>query len=484
MKLVKQILFRARLAESSPAITFSGGTASFGTLARMVEAAANAIDTLSLPAGRPVMIDIRNPVQHTAIILALALLGLPSASIGSTFSVEAGGVLPGLLLVDRPDVTLEGIATQRVDDRWFMHDPARPVDYRRLLDMESFSSPDDIVRYAYSSGTTGRPKCVAFTAAVLELRVANAMLTVIQGGSGAGLHMMGFSTIAGMMALLAALPIGIMICFASSNLEALQMTRLFHVTMMVLAVVQLKGFLAALGDDPPPRSLQMVVVAGARVPLGLLRETRARLCSNVISQYGSTEMGIMTASSPAALERLEGSVGYRLPWVELQAVDAEGRAVAAGSDGILRARSPEMAFYAADGGDPVEIIRDGWFYPGDVGRIYEDGLVVVTGRTSEVINRGGVIVAPEIIEEVLRLDSLVRDVAVVGVPVNGIEEIWAAVVSDDAFDAQAIAQRAHSRLNEKVPDRILRVDAIPRNENGKVTRNVLRDTLLARVRAV
>jgi len=78
---------------------------------------------------------------------------------------------------------------------------------------------------------------------------------------------------------------------------------------------------------------------------------------------------------------------------------------------------------------------------------------VVTGRTNEVINRGGVIVAPEIIEEVLRLDPLVRDVAVVGVPINGIEEIWAAVVSDDAFDAQAIAQRAHPKLNEKVPDR-------------------------------
>jgi len=96
--------------------------------------------------------------------------------------------------------------------------------------------------------------------------------------------MLGFSTIAGMMALLATLPIGIMLCFASSNLEALQMTRLFNVTMMVLAVVQLKGFLAALGDEPPPRSLQMLAVAGARVPLGLLRQPLARPCSNVVSQ--------------------------------------------------------------------------------------------------------------------------------------------------------------------------------------------------------
>ena len=483
MKLVKQILFQARLAESAPAITFSGGTVSYGTLARMVEAAVNALESLGLPRGTPVIIDIRNPLQHSAVILALALLGLPSASVGSSFSVESGGVLPGLFLVDRPDVTIPGVATQLIDERWFLHDPARRVDYRRLIDMQGFQSPGDIVRYVYSSGTTGRPKCIALTEAVMDLRINNVMLGILRGERGPSLGMMGFSTIAGIMNLLTTLPYGRMICFASGNLEGLQMARLFNITTIALAVVQLKGFLASMGDEPPPPSLRMVIAVGARMPLTLLRETRARLCSNVVTQYGSTEMGLMTVSSPASLERHEGSVGYRLPWVELQAVDVGGREVAAGSDGILRARSPEMAFYAADGGDPLEIIRDGWFYPGDVGRIYKDGLVVVTGRTNEVINRGGVIVAPEIIEEVLRLDPLVRDVAVVGVPVNGIEEIWAAVVSDDAFDGQAIAQRAHPKLNEKVPDRILRVEAIPRNENGKVTRNALRDALLSRVRA-
>jgi long-chain acyl-CoA synthetase len=157
--------------------------------------------------------------------------------------------------------------------------------------------------------------------------------------------------------------------------------------------------------------------------------------------------------------------------------------VPAGEDGIIRARSPEMASYASDAGDTIEMFRDGWFYPGDIGRIYADGLVVITGRTNEVINRGGVIVAPEIIEEVLRLDPVVKDVAVVGVPMaSGIEEIWAAVVTDDPIDANAIGLRAHDKLNEKTPDRILRIDAIPRNENGKVTRNALRDQLVAKVR--
>jgi acyl-CoA synthetase (AMP-forming)/AMP-acid ligase II len=72
-------------------------------------------------------------------------------------------------------------------------------------------------------------------------------------------------------------------------------------------------------------------------------------------------------------------------------------------------------------------------------------------------------------------------VAVIGVPVNGIEEIWACIVSDGPLDVDAVAQRAYVLLNEKTPSRLLRIDAVPRNENGKVLRASLREQVLARV---
>jgi len=482
MKLVKQIFSHARLHESSPAIAHPGGVATYGTLARMVEAAVVVIEALALPNGTPVMLDVRNPVQHTALMLALALLGMPSASVSAAFSVERAGVLPGLFLTDR-DVTLAGVREVKVDDRWFAHDPAVAVDYPRLAQLPGFPSADDVVRYVYSSGTTGYPKCVALTQGVLELRIFHTMMTTLVGNGTAGLNMLGFSTIAGIMAPLLTLPSGMLLCFANGNAEALAMVRLFNVSMLSLAVVQLDGMLRLLVDQPPPPSLRLVAVGGSRLPVRLLNEARARLCPNIVMGYGSTEAGGMTNGTAAVIERNEGSAGYVRPWVELEAVDANGAVVPPGADGILRVRSPEMASYASDAGDPVEMIRDGWFYPGDVGRIHADGLVVIVGRTTEVINRGGVIVAPELVEEVLRRDPVVRDVAVVGVPVNGIEEIWAAVVSDDVFDAQAMGERAYALLNEKTPNRILRIDAVPRNENGKVLRSALRDTLLSRVTA-
>ncbi len=483
MKLVKQIIFQARLNEAQPAIAFAGTVATYGMMAKSIEAAVNALEVLALPKGSMVMLDQRNPLQHMSLMLALALLGLPSASVGSTFAIEKAGVMPKLFLTDREGVTLPGVEVRVTDDRWFAYDATAPVDYARLLSLPGFASPDDVVRYVYSSGTTGYPKCVALSERCLDIRVANTIMTTVQSPGGAALNMLGFSTIAGIMAPLIAFPLGMLLCFTYNPAEALQMARTFNISAMSLAVIQLQGFLKLLASQPPPPSLRLLAIAGSKLPLRLLHEARARLCNHIVFGYGSTEMGSMTGGSGVSLELHEGSAGYIRPWVEMQAVDANGNEVPAGEDGIIRARSPEMASYASDAGDTIEMFRDGWFYPGDIGRIYADGLVVITGRTNEVINRGGVIVAPEIIEEVLRLDPVVKDVAVVGVPMaSGIEEIWAAVVTDDPIDANAIGLRAHDKLNEKTPDRILRIDAIPRNENGKVTRNALRDQLVAKVR--
>jgi acyl-coenzyme A synthetase/AMP-(fatty) acid ligase len=195
-------------------------------------------------------------------------------------------------------------------------------------------------------------------------------MTTVTTKGGAVLNMLGFSTIAGIMAPLIALPMGMMLCFPSSIPDALQMVRVFNISALVLAVVQLRGLIDALTGLPPPSSLQLVAVSGARLPLPLLREARQRLCNNIHLGYGSTEMGSMTAGNGATLERHEGSAGYVRPWVEMEAVDADGRTVPPGSGGILRARSHEIAFYADDAGDPIETMRDGWFYPGDVGRIF------------------------------------------------------------------------------------------------------------------
>lgn len=133
------------------------------------------------------------------------------------------------------------------------------------------------------------------------------------------------------------------------------------------------------------------------------------------------------------------------------------------------------------GADTDAMFRDGWFYPGDVGRLHEDGLLTITGRVSEIINRGGVIVAPDMVEEVLRSIPGIADVAVFGAPdADGIEKICAAVVSEQWVDAAAIRTAAAVRLPDRSPDVVFQVEAIPRNAMGKVQRKDLRQEFIDR----
>src|SRR5690349_15559837 len=104
MKLVKTIVFQARTRHADPAIAFPGGVATYGGLIKSIDAAIESLRAFDLPAGSPVMLDIRNPIHHTAAIFALALMGLPSASVGTAFVAEKAGMLPALFLTDRDDV--------------------------------------------------------------------------------------------------------------------------------------------------------------------------------------------------------------------------------------------------------------------------------------------------------------------------------------------------------------------------------------------
>lgn len=399
MDLAKLVVYSARRYEAEPAIAFAGGVVTYKALMGATAAAVQVIETLRLPARSVVVLDIRNPVFHSALIYALALCGHLSASVGNAAGLERTGPPPALVLTDREDLKPPpGLPVRRIDGRWFAHDESRPVDYEALLAKPGFPDRDQVFRLIYSSGTTGRPKCVGLSNRVLEVRISHAALQApYRSGTGA----------------------------------------------------------------------------------------RAKLCNHVITVYGSTEMGRATNAEPGDLERHEGAVGTPMPFVSLQVVDEGGAVLPAGQAGEIRVKTEELAVYVDEAGQPVPMTdEDGWFHTGDVGHFEANGQLVLTGRTTEIINRGGVVVAPEAIEEVLRAYPGVEDVAVVGVPgVNGVDEIWAAVVPSGSLDAQGLLNMARQRLMERAPDRVFQLGRLPRAESGKMQRNAVRDELIGRAKA-
>jgi len=482
MDFAKLVMFQARSRINEPAVAFAGGVATYGVLASAVESATAKLVATGLKQGDLVTIDVRNPLQHVALILALGLSGIVSASVQTSFNVEMSGLKPDAILVDQFAKQPPGLRLIAVDDSWFLADAERGPDFVKLLALPGFPDEDAVARVVFSSGTTGVPKSTGFTGRNMELRLAHASFTY--GGGAVGgirvLCMMGFSTFGGYLAMIGALASGGMACFAQQPPDVLHVVRMFGVDLLILAVVQLQAVLAALGDGRPPPSLKTVTAGGSRIPAALLKDAQARLCSNIIFGYGSTEAGSMAHAPASMLMQIDGAAGFAYPWVTLEAVDEEGRPAAPGETGIFRVKTSEQAHYVVDHPDNALLFRDGWFYPGDVGTIGADGLITVTGRSAEVINRGGSIVAPDLVERVLAMHPSVKEAVVFGLPTKtGIDEIYAAVVAPDRFNEAELLHFCRERLADKAPGKIRRLDAIPRTDSGKPKRRMVREQIMA-----
>ena len=193
----------------------------------------------------------------------------------------------------------------------------------------------------------------------------------------------------------------------------------------------------------------------------------------------------MVATAPThAMAEIAGAVGYVTPGITVEIVDQSGRALPAGQEGIVRIDSP----YGPRGylGDPAEsatAFRDGWFHPGDIGHLREDGLLIIGGRETSVINLGGDKLKPELVEEVVASFPGIDQAAVLGLTDElGIEQLWSLVVSRSQWDEQALRAHCRQRLPTAfVPARFIMVESLPRNAMGKIERPRLPEIVKAEI---
>jgi acyl-CoA synthetase (AMP-forming)/AMP-acid ligase II len=196
-----------------------------------------------------------------------------------------------------------------------------------------------------------------------------------------------------------------------------------------------------------------------------------RFGTAILNGYGQTELGGEVVGWSAADWKQFGAT--KLGAVGRPHAGIEVRVAASGE---LEIRSP-AALPRDDAALAGRVTDDGWLRTGDLGRVDDEGFVWVDGRVSSMINRGGLKVFPDEVEETLRAFPGVHDVAVAGVPDERLGEVpWAFVVADDeaAIDDDALRAFAHERMAPyKVPAGVTIVATLPRNEIGKLLRQEL-----------
>lgn len=471
MNIIDAILYQCRINPALPAICAPGtalNVVSYGRLERFIMSVAGRAAKLGLTSGTSTAILCDDPVLHSALLLGLTHAGIATVSLRSA-QLPAGVVIQAVIS-DRDAVFPMGPTVLRADQAW-LTDTAPAQRTTRL-------HPDALCRLILTSGTTGNAKCVALTHDRIWQRLAlhNFALGNTLPSCTRIFSDLGISTSLGFLFLIHALMRGGMLVWRGTDAsQTMQAFGLYGVEVMIGSPAGLSEFLTYFEQSPQfGSSFKLIVSAGSRLSPQLAKSARARLCSNLFSLYGSTETSMVATAPAHVVETEPNAVGYVLPGTTVEIVSAAGEALPAGQHGRIRIRTGSMttSYVGQKEGGPF---RDGWFYPGDTGTLTADGLLVIGGRETAVINLGGDKINPETLEGALQVFPGVTDVAVYSeVDAMGIERLQIAVVADTTLNVEAFREFCARFIPaELIPDTVQRATTLARNAMGKLDRTAL-----------
>ncbi len=261
----------------------------------------------------------------------------------------------------------------------------------------------------------------------------------------------------------------------------------FGASHLFLVPTQLRRVMALSGgpkEMPLFQTLDLLFSTGAVLHPEERDLLMARLCPRYLNFYGSTDGGGCSALLWHDPVTVAASVGRPVFGARMEIVDGDDRRVAAGEVGRIRYRHPGTATgYYNNPEASLEAFRGGWYYPGDLGWLDEDGYLFLAGRATDMIIRGGVNIYPAEVEHVLMLHPEVHEAAVVGWSSNEFgEEVAAFVVprqdGADAVSGDALISHCRERLAPyKAPRQIFLLDELPKNGVGKIRKDQLAERL-------
>ena len=347
------------------------------------------------------------------------------------------------------------------------------------------SGPNDeasAVRLNLTSGTTGRPKFIAWDAEMISRRVDQVADANLVNADTRLFPLLHLRTTAGFRYPLAVWAAGgcVLLPQAKKGIER-DREALPPSTLIVCSPPQFKERLAATKGDWPGKAGRTILLLGGRLPEAMRAAVLQRAAARLLISYGATETGSIAIGEQDIVDRHPGAVGFLRPGVEVEIVGPQGEAVPAGQPGLLRTRSEIMVsgYEQGSGEAGTGHFRNGWFYPGDIGRLYEDGLLAIDGRAGDTLNLGGWKVSANDLEAKVGEIPGVRDVCAVTMQLAEGDILTFGIVCDDDLDLPALRERIHGMLAKNRRFHIIRLPSIPRNAMGKIPRALIASQLAA-----
>lgn len=228
------------------------------------------------------------------------------------------------------------------------------------------------------------------------------------------------------------------------------------------------------------RGARLLVSGSAALPAPVFDRLAELAGQAPVERYGMTET-LITVSARAGGERRAGFVGFPLRGMETRLVGEDGAEVERDGTAIgelqVRGASLFQGYLNRPDATAATWAEDGWFRTGDVATIDADGWHRIVGRAStDLIKSGGYRIGAGEVENVLLGHPAVREVAVLGLPHADLGQQVVAYVVGDPVDERELIDFVAAQLSQhKRPRQVRFVDALPRNELGKVQKKRLVD---------
>ena len=347
--------------------------------------------------------------------------------------------------------------------------------------------PDDITQLIYTSGTTGEPKGVMHSANTVmaniipyarRLQLTESEVVLMASPMA---HQTGFMYGLMMPVMLKASAVLMDVWEPKKAVDIIHAEKASFTMASTPFLTDLTK--AVVEQQSPVPSLRTFLCAGAPIPGPLVQQARAALGTKIVSAWGMTENGAVTLirlDDPD--ERAYTTDGLPLEGVELKVVDPAGAAVPAGEVGRLYVRSCSNFGGYLKRPQLNATSPDGWFDTGDLARLDAQGYVRITGRSKDVIIRGGENIPVVEIESLLYRHPAVALAAIVAYPDERLGERACAVVVTKPGQSLDLAGMVAYLKEQKVatqyiPERLEVRASLPSTPSGKIQKFKLREEL-------
>ena len=493
MDLAYLIRRAARQFPDAPAVADRSTLRPLADVVDRAERFANSLDALGVPEGAPVGVLMENRIEYPEVDLGLALGRRVRVALNSRLhrddfryalnDCDARALVHSAAFAEDAAALADELGLVAIN----LDEPqSGERSYRRLV-AEASATPvvrsgegEDPAWISYTSGTTGRPKGVVLSHRAVAQVAFNLLLELgpVDRGERTVLtqplsHGAGYFVLPQLIA-----GGGVYVMSGFDADEVVRASTLPGVTTLKAVPAMFPRLLDVCDGGRTPFGYRTVIYGAAPMPGPVLERALDRLGPVLVQIYGLSEAPVtltcLHKEDHARPGEHRGSAGR--PWrsVALQVRDPDGAPVPTGEIGEVTIRgSHHMSGYHNLAEATADVVRDGWIWTRDMGRVDELGYVHLVGRKDEMINSGGFNISPREVEHVLQNHPAVEECVVVGLP----DDHWGTAVNalvrlntGAEVTADELLAFARPRLTFRTPKRLLLTEGIPRNPYGKVDR--------------